>query len=82
MLLQICPDLLIRPAGKRADFRQHLSAGQLKIINFLQIGAGRRLLPSEAGEPEVVWLQAGKQWLDFANPAAARGIGLVQDSEA
>ena len=57
------------------------AAGQLEGFHFLEIRARGRLVAPERGKPRVVVLQAAEQRLDFAQLAAARRIGLVQNPE-
>ena len=50
------------------------------ILHF-QICAGRRLIPPQRSEPDIVTAQAGKQWFHFAQMTAAIRRGLIEDSE-
>ena len=51
------------------------------MIQRLQIGARRRLLAAQRGEPDAVVVEAAEQRFDFAHAAAAVGRGLVEDAE-
>ena len=51
------------------------------MLDDFQILARGRLLAAQAREPDVVILERRKKRLDFAQLAAAAGIGAIEDSE-
>ena len=60
---------------------QNLAAGQFMVLNNLEIPARGRLLAAQTGEPEVELFERLKKRLDFAQVAAAAGIGAIENSE-
>ena len=59
--LRVGPHVLVRPGGQRADLAEDFPRWQAEVFDRLQVGARRRLLAPEAGEPDVVRLERSKQ---------------------
>src|SRR5439155_7646675 len=73
--LDVGPDPLLVPVRER----MHLpDAVALRPLELRRLGAARRLLAADAGDPGAVRLQRGEQRLDLANVAAAVGIALPE----
>jgi len=81
VLAGVVPDILRRPLGKRADLADGPGSGQRKVLDWLQCSATLGLFATEAGEPELVAIERGKERFDLPQTTTATGIGLVEDAE-
>src|ERR1700744_5866939 len=62
------------PVGENADLLHQLAGGEFVVLNFLQAGAGGRLLAAKTGEPPRVGLERAHKRLDFADGARLGGF--------
>src|SRR4029434_11009957 len=71
----VIPDLAARPGGQRIDLDQAVSRVPL---DYADVGARRRLIAPERGDPGVVAFERRGQRLDLANAAAEVRVAFVK----
>src|SRR5215510_5085010 len=73
--LDVRPDALLVPVRERV----HLpDAVALRPLELRRLGAARRLVAADAGDPGVVRVEGREQRLDLADLAATIGVALPQ----
>src|SRR2546423_1910469 len=73
--LDVGPDALLVPVRQRVDLPDAVALGPLQLR---RVGAARRLIAPDAGDPGVVRLERREQRLDLADVTATVGIGLPE----
>ncbi|OLB82697.1 MAG: hypothetical protein AUI12_18425 [Acidobacteria bacterium 13_2_20CM_2_57_6] len=77
----VVPNLCPVPVGEKADLPELFASGETVKLNLLEALTRWGLLPAQAGEPNVEWFQGTEKRFDFAQLAAASGIGLIKNAK-
>src|SRR5688572_4236971 len=75
VVFRVRPDVLRRPRRQRGDPLDHLAARQPEPLDFLEVGARRRLVAAQRGKPGVIALERGEERAHFVAGAARLGAG-------
>ena len=67
MLSRVPPDILRGPVGEWADFADGPGRGKRKVLDRLQCRPAFSLFATEAGEPDLIVTQGGKERLDLSS---------------
>src|SRR5229473_2218620 len=79
--VRVIPNLLPIPIREEALLPKRFAGGETVKLQLLEILARRRLFAPQTGEPDIEWFQGAEKRLDFAQLAAACGIGPVKNAE-
>src|SRR5258708_25248934 len=79
--VRVIPNLLPIPVREEAHLPKRFAGGETVKLELLEILARRRLFAPQTGEPDIEWFQGAEERIDFAQLAAACGIGLVKNAE-
>src|SRR5260370_3408952 len=79
--VRVIPNLLPLPVREEAHLPKRFARGETVKLELLEIFARGGLFAAQSSEPDVEWFQSAEERLDFAQLAAAGGIGLVKNAE-